>query len=1045
MTFTLYNSSAGSGKTYTLVLEYLGIVLTDPSKFNKVLAVTFTNKAASEMKERIIQYLLKISKGEMREVIEKILNEYDSNLNEDKLIKNAEKLLKRILHNYSDFSVMTIDSFIYRVVSAFSLELDLPLGFEVDMNTGKIVSNTVNLLIEDANNSNKTGKILKDYILSKIHESDSWNYEQDIENIGKELFSEKSFDYINALSEIDEETFFENLNKLKKIQFEFENTIRNYAKKAVKYIKEAGLSINDFKNNKGGIAGAFEKLSKASKSKDYSFGKRFRNGDSNEWVKKDSENTALIEKLVNDNLEDLRNKIVSYFDKNIRVYTSTLSVLKSFSLTALIRELNLLISAYKKENGIVPISDFNKIVGNIIKKEIIPFIYWRVGDKFENYLLDEFQDTSSLQLHNLFPLIENSYSAGFKNIAVGDPKQSIYRWRSSNPEIMGSEIRELVNEDFFRHKRLKYNFRSEKTIVDFNNKFFSNITKDGNNTDSDIAEDIYSAENVEQIPTNESGGYVEIFSIEDKIGKPEFRAKSTENTIKKIREILNDGFSLKDIVILTRTNNEGSYIAEELFKAGIKVISQDSLFLNSSKQVRFIISALKYTTNSEKLHLIEMIGDLRPDLFNIIISNPSDSEKIIDDFKNEFSSFFLSVNSFMNASLYETAENIIRIFNLNEENGGYIQGFVEILFEFEQREQKDIFSFLEFWEDKKASEECALKIPSGLDAVSIMTIHKSKGLEFPIVIVPFANWDITPASNNLKKNSLWIRENGELLERDNPYLIELKKSLAESTFEKQYITEKYRTKTDNINLLYVAFTRAISKLYISINPTDKENTSKIILERINEMKLEKKDSGYFLGKREEKNLSKLSEDKVNEVFDTFNSVSWTDKITIKKNAGDIWSKEEETETKFREERIKRGKILHKILSDIIYKNDLNKALSKALYKGSISEKELKKIRQDINDIFNLEFDGEKIEKLFSKPCKIYCEKEILTDEGVFKPDRIIIREQETVILEYKTGIKKEKDTEQVKKYISIMQDTGYNNIRGYIIYTVNMEIIKVVL
>jgi ATP-dependent exoDNAse (exonuclease V) beta subunit len=425
-----------------------------------------------------------------------------------KIRENAKIVLKKILHNYSDFAVMTIDSFVFKIVNTFSLELDLPLNFEVEMSTKHIITKTVNSLIEQADEFNYIGKTLKTFIFSKIEKSESWNYEQNISDIGKELFSEQSVKYLDELANLTDEDFLKIIQVLEDKQYEFQNNINNMAKEAVNIIEKANLNPDDFKYKKTSIANKFYKLSKAFKLKDFELGKRFSEDKSSNWVKDDSEFCSLIENLRDNHLENLRKNIVDFYNKNIKTYTSIIIILKDFPLTSLIRKLKILVEAYKKNNNIVPISDFNKIVSDIIKKEIIPFIYWRVGNKYENYLLDEFQDTSSMQLNNLFPLIENSYSSGFHNIAVGDPKQSIYRWRASSPDIMNSEIESLVSNPFLIHKRLEYNYRSNKNIIEFNNLFFSdifteinenfNFEQNSNNNSNNKSDNIYSEKNIVQ-------------------------------------------------------------------------------------------------------------------------------------------------------------------------------------------------------------------------------------------------------------------------------------------------------------------------------------------------------------------------------------------------------------------------------------------------------------------------------------------------------------------------------------------------------------------
>jgi len=1048
MSFTLYNSSAGSGKTYSLVIEYLYLVLANPGKYSRVLAVTFTNKAAAEMKERIIKYLVQISSGEMQDAVEDIKN--TTTLDNATIKKNAKIVLKKILHNYSDFAVMTIDSFVFKIVSTFSLELDLPLNFEVEMSTKHIIAKTVNSLIEQADEFNYIGKTLKTFIFSKIEKSESWNYEQNISDIGKELFSEQSIKYLDELANLTDEDFLKIIQDLEAKQYSFQTHINKTAKEAVKIIERANLNPNDFKYKKVGIAGKFYKLSKAFKLKDFELGKRFSEGKLSDWVKDDSEFCSLISQLRDDKLENLREDIVNFYDTNIKTYISIIIILKDFPLTSLIRKLKILVETYKKNNNIVPISDFNKIVSNIIKKEIIPFIYWRVGNKYENYLLDEFQDTSSMQLNNLFPLIENSYSSGFHNIAVGDPKQSIYRWRASSPDIMNSEIESLVGHPFLIHKRLEYNYRSNKNIIEFNNLFFSDIFTEINkinenqNPEQD-SENIYSEKNIVQKITNNTrpGGYVEIFAPEEKFNKNDFSRIAVEYTIKTIKSLINENYNYRDISILTRTNKEGSFIAEALFKEGIKVVSPDSLFLNSSPVIRFIISTLNYIKTKENLFLIEIIRFLKQDEFNSIIINLS-IEKQREHICNKYSDFFHNIDNFQSSSLYETIESIIRIFKLNDKYCGYLQGFLEVVFNYNQGENNNIFTFLEFWEEKNDTEECSLIIPSGINAVSVMTIHKAKGLEFPIVLLPFVHWNIEPDSKGFKKNRFWIKNEEKIIEKQPPFFVEIQKKLQNSLFSNQYNEEYTNSILDNLNLLYVAFTRPIERLYIAINDNDKETISKIIKNKIDEIQLIHAPPVYYYGDKTIYTNPK-TEYFNTDIMNKFNSVSWTDKIAIRQNTEDVWDSTDDKADSFKERQIERGNIMHGILSSIRYKEDKNEALTKALYSGIVTEEDIVEIKKDIEEIFKLQFEDGIFSDLFSNKYKIFCEKNILLSGKTLKPDRIIIRDDDVIIIEYKTGKQTNTDIQQVREYLRTVTDMGFNEVSGYIIYIRDKEIKRVVL
>jgi ATP-dependent exoDNAse (exonuclease V) beta subunit len=1043
MGFVLYRSSAGSGKTYTLVKEYLKIILENPEKFKHILAITFTNKAAGEMKERIMKSLKNLAKGEDKELEKTLKQEMPGLKNIDKI---SSEILTALLHNYSDFAIMTIDSFIHKVIKAFALEIGLPLNFGIDLNYEKIETYVIEKLLASVGKDEYITDIILKFVFSRVQEEKSWNIEDDIKKFEKELFNEKNIDWVHAVSHFDNIEYYRLMEQLQTFCNDYVEKFNQLGEQGLSLIREAGLTIENFAYRKSGAAGFLEKCANLRRGgeKKFDMGSRFREG---QWTSKSApaEIKSAVENLLESGLKQISEAIILHYDTNRGQALTAVSILDNIYLTAIINRLKLLIDEYKRRNNVIPISEFNVRVYEIVKNSPIPFIYSILGEKYSHYLIDEFQDTSRLQWENLFPLIDNALATDFFNMAVGDGKQSIYRWRGGDWEIMEKDIEKRILPEQLTIKPLDKNYRSRENIVTFNNRFFEAIS-DFYKKENVQLEQIYS--DIVQLPIRKQGGFVSLQFIEESTTEEEPDALVFERVKEIINDCLGRGYEYNDIAILVRENKKGQMVAEYLLENKIPVVSPDSLILARVPLIRFLIDILTYLSNpADKIAEASIIYFLSLNT----LKKPIDPTVLGDYFQEEnqmeispeISEFFRRRDYLIRMPVYEVMEEVIRIFNLPEvldfKTMGYLQAFLDIVSNYtsENSNSVDFSSFLDWWEVGK--DEYSMIVPETKPAVRIMTIHKAKGLEFPVVIIPYADWD-----HKLDKQ-LWLTSDPPLPTvppLETPMPVNSIKLLEETYFQPEFKREKEKVLIDNINLLYVAFTRAVDNLHI-ITKRKKNNENYLWLNELARplMKEDNRWEGRFTfgelfpKEKEEKKPQEIEYAESGQLI----SNKWYEKISIRRKSSEFWR----FDTGYRAERRNWGLLVHKVLSSIRSQEDVPHAVDIAMVSGDIEADERIILKEKIQTIFEIEAVKEWFNPELIETEAVFIESPILTPEGVLKPDRVIVAGDKVFIIDFKTGKTSDLHFRQMLQYKNAVQAMGYQNIEAYLFYLENKEIREV--
>ncbi|MDG5490963.1 UvrD-helicase domain-containing protein [Psychroserpens sp. SPM9] len=1040
--FIVYNASAGSGKTFTLVKDYLKILFTSKSKlaFRHILALTFTNKAVGEMKERIINMLKAFSEEEILQssnsMFEHLVEELD--MEPKALHLRSKAILQTIIHNYAAFDISTIDKFNHKLIRTFAYDLKLPVNFEVELDTSTLLSKAVDQLIDQAGSDNELTKVLVDFAIEKADDDRSWDIAYDFNAIASLLVNENDLRYLEQLKDKTLTDFKALKTNLQKQQNDVEKQIVALANSTLSSIENNNLEATDFSRQT--LPNHFKKAGNLDFERLYD-NKLQENLEQNTSIYNkslDAHKAATIDRILPqiaiNYLAIKRLVFASKFLKNALKNITPLSVLSAIAKT---------LQEIKDDDDLLLISEFNSIINAEIKAQPAPFIYERIGEKFKHYFIDEFQDTSALQWENLIPLVSNAIVGENEKgevgtaMIVGDAKQAIYRWRGGRAE----QFIDLYADGNPFHvqktvKNLPTNFRSCKTIIEFNNQFFDHVADFVFTNEQH--RDIY--KNATQNICLNQEGYVELSFLDTKDeDKNELHCEAVLKTIQKAQD---HGFSLKDICIIVRRKKDGFTIAEQLSDMGIPIISSESLLINNSREVQFINNLITFSLQPKN-------DEVKALLLRFI------AEKLQLDNTHEFfdhlirldaAAFFKTLNSsgfdfdfyeFAQLPIYEAVESIIRGFHLNEKPNAYIQFYLDEIFDYSQQYNASFSGFLEHWERKK--DKLTIASPTGKDAIQIMTIHKSKGLEFPVVIFPYANQDIYFDINP----KVWFPVDEQLFNGFSHLYLNMNKDLEAFNPIGEQLYNDYRSQLelDSLNLLYVVLTRAVEQLYIiSDYDVDRSQNEKVTwysglfinyLKSIgvwNNTQLE-----YSFGRAEKPSEAPKEQLETIEQKEFISTKKETHNLNIVTSSGSLWDTAQER-------AIERGNLVHEIMSFITTKEDIDFALNHLLDLGLINAEQLEDLKPTIHTIVT----HQQLQHLFDGQLTVYNEKDIISKDGqLLRPDRIVINtENQATIIDYKTGLENSKHKEQLYDYQDLLEDMGFTVIKKILIYINDVITIK---
>lgn len=826
----IYKASAGSGKTYLLTENYLKLAFEFPDNFSKILAVTFTNKAAEEMKTRIIDELNNIINLQEKASHFKNIKKHLKYKNNDAVLKRALLVRDNILHNYSLFHVSTIDSFVQKVIRAFSYEMNLNSGYDIELDAQKVIDDLTEMLYNSISENKYLQNWLIKYAEHKINDGKNWDFRKEIKELANEIFKEK---FQNLYSEkkdvnIEREKMIKFLNVLYSIKNNFENKMNELKHNVDEILKNAGINNEDLGAKFKTITNHFFKKIPNKKYDDITKGfKEAINGIENWHAKNASSDIKNSIEIVYESLHENVVKYFEIFNTESENYYSAIHVISNFHSFGILNDIASFLPEYRNDNNLLLISDTTLLLKKIIGDNETPFIYEKIGNRFKSILIDEFQDTSTFQWANFKPLILNSLSQGNYNLIVGDIKQSIYRWRGGDWKLLLKGAKNDIGHALCEDMSLDTNWRSKKNIIDFNNVLFQFLPRILQNQYNHELDNI---NNPEVLKTLTDEGYKSVLidaydkncqkvpDSKDKIGgkvKITFNGKSSktddeEDTENEVAELINslivdDGYKASDIGILVRTNRQAKIIVDLLLDYQAKnynahkyqIISADSLYIGNSSIVKLLVSAMKFIHNkADEVNIAQLVFEYQ----KLQAKKDISYNKIFLSIKNEEytnllpDAFLEDVQNLSKKSAFELTEELIRIFNLTQikEEFTYLRSFQNAVSDFMKNRTSDLSEFLNWWDEK--GKTTSVQISDKVDAVQIITIHKSKGLAFNIVVMPFADWKIDHSTMNAPL--LWTHSEQKPF-KDFTFLpVKYSSKLANTVFRKDYFDEKLYTYID---------------------------------------------------------------------------------------------------------------------------------------------------------------------------------------------------------------------------------------------------------
>lgn len=1054
MGLIIYKSSAGSGKTFTLVSRFLIKVIERPWLFRRILAITFTNKATEELKTRIIRELDTLAHGADSRYLVLLRNQIPR-LSEEEIRQNALLVLSKILHDYSSFSVSTIDSYFQSLARILARELMLPIRYEIELDTEAICRNITSALLDEAGKNEFITRWLEELLLNRIENGKSWNISGELEKMTRQLLSsDEARDYAGTANT---DQLLELINWMINKKSTVEGRMRTIGKNAIQAMDEHSVDISSFYQKKSGPAGYLLKIAHhKSSSKEYqkinSYTTKALDDPMGFLSKQEQKNTTLIH-LVETTLHTLLVEAVQYYQQEERIYTTVIEALKLVYQSGITGALDTKLKEYREQHQLFHLSDTTRMLSKAVQEQDAPFIYEKSGNTFLHLFIDEFQDTATEQWNILKPLVLNSLGNGNDVYIVGDAKQSIYRWRGGNMQLIVDGVRKDLSHTGFKptEEILDTNWRSKINIVHFNNTFFPAAAILAAEKCLIPNHPLFKAyENAQVFQKHKSsgaeGGYVEIRSFDSDKKKDEtipeeekqhWKQRALKQMSVEIARQLELGYQPGDIVILVRTNGHENEIADHLFKEGkYPFISSNSLLIANQPQVRFILNCFRLLLNPNLALLHAEINQFI-DSTQVLTDIPYRKDQLL---KNRQSWAYLNILN-KKETLSPLPLQFVFLYLLDAgalaKTDPFIQKLSELIDDFANSSGNSIAGFIQWWDEHVDTRKWSVELPDGGNALRIITIHRSKGLEFPVVFMPFLDWSLIPSQFGI----MWANAKHEQFNSIGKLPVYTVKALETSYFSEDYLQETLETSIDNLNLLYVAFTRPEEKLFVYMPSAAKENDAGAFItdtiENTGELNENVNAEGIFsLGE----NSTSTSTHQRQEHGELFKPASF--------HAFDLPAPETPSialpplQLAFTSEETIFGNLVHESISSIQQAGEIRRAVNSILSKDKnrAFHKQRTDLEKTVTEIWNLLEER----KWTAEYWEVENETELCDEKNqLHRPDKVLMKGDSGIVIDFKTGKQDKQHHHQVQEYCRLLQQTGIKQVEGYLIYTIEKEIVKV--
>lgn len=1093
-TLTIYKASAGSGKTFTLATEYIRHLIEDPQAYRYILAVTFTNKATEEMKMRILSQLYGISRKlpESKAYVEK-LRTLIPQKSEDYIAQQAEMALKNLLHNYSFFRVQTIDTFFQSILRHIARELGLESNLKVSLNDAQIEQLAVDKIMEELHERPDVLRWIYEYIWQKLDDKKNWNIVNQIKSFGEQIFKDIYKKNAPTLNKIltNNTLFTQYKNTLYALKRDAEKELVETGEAFFRYLEENGFDIKDLYLKEKGPAGYFIKLKNGLYAgKDLltkSISTMLEENDENKWISSANKKETFTAYQHRHKLQEMLIEAESTRKKCAKDIISTQLTLRNINQLRLLHVIQEKVMELNKETGRFLLSDTQDLLEALIDHSDSPFIYEKIGTEIKHIMIDEFQDTGTTQWHNFKVLLDNCMSnVGSRNLIVGDVKQSIYRWRAGDWELLNNIT------DFYPHQQnqlhvetLETNYRSLKNIVDFNNAFFAKAVEmelkelEDQPIQARKLRTAYAQEGICQHAKhtgNEGLVNIELLPYED------YEEQTLKRIVETVDELLAKGIALNDIALILRTNGNiksiAKYFTEQ--RPELKIVSDEAFRLESSMAANLLIDAIKWLLNPDdnltKARLVKayQCGIKKQTIsYNELFIDP---EKL-DSFLPEY--YILNRKSLLRMPFYDLAEELAHLFELHSavEENAYLCLLFDFIKEFATEGSGMPADFITAWED----EYCTKSIQSdAVDGLRLISIHASKGLEFNTVLIPFCDWSL-----EITGSTLWCTPS------EPPYnLLPMVPvnlyagQLMQSVYKEDYVEEHFQNMIDNLNLLYVAFTRAKQNLFVwgkrtKTNRSGNTHRTELIKKCLPEL------PNMLSGS----NLSGSDDDEKEAIVFTFGKLSVptsqpmetakakppTSQHRQKEPPKNVFLQKSisipvdfqsyrapvsflqsnQSKTYLDEKPagdndnhyLKLGNILHNVFSKIITTQDIERVLQQLETSGilplpGMSNKQLK-------ELVIKRVQQPKVAQWFSGDWNVRNECAILTRNPLtkatetYRPDRVMLKGERAVVVDFKFGNPKKEHHSQVSNYMHLLLEMGYRQVEGFLWYVYTNQVVSV--